>query len=140
MAFNIRNLQNLLLLGISANYIILSHGCTSGWLSPSLPILLSNNTPLTSSGPITYDDLSWISSIGSIGSICGTFICGILSVVLGPKRAMIFLAFPPIVFWLLVHFGNSITHILIARFATGLTGGGMQAGVALYVSEIANDE
>lgn len=112
-------------------------------------MLLSNSTPL-STGPLTNEELSWIGmhsssplkyalvfesltlslhfhgspeivgSISSMGSICGTFICGILSMLFGCKRAMTFLAFPPIIFWLSVLFGNTYFHLLLGRFAAGL--------------------
>lgn len=55
------------------------------------------------------------------------------------KRAMSFLAFPAITYWILVRFGNTFYCLLAARFITGWTVGGMQSGVALYVSEISND-
>lgn len=32
----------------------------SGWLSPALPVLMSENTPLLS-GPLSNEELSWIS-------------------------------------------------------------------------------
>lgn len=62
------------------------------------------------------------SDLTSVGAIVGTFICGIMSAVMGSKRAMTFVAYPAIAFWLLVYFGDSIYYIYLARFATGLTG------------------
>lgn len=117
----------------------MSHGCIVGWLSPALPILFSDNTPLIT-GPMTNEQLSWISSMSSIGAIVGTFIFGFMSSMMGSKRAMTFLALPAITYWVLVHFGDTYYHLFWARFITGLTVGGMQSGVALYVSEISNDE
>lgn len=110
-----------------------------GWFSPALPVLLSDNTPLIS-GPMTNEELSWVSSITCIGAIVGTFIFGLLSSQIGSKRAMTFLAFPSITYWILVGFGNTFYHLLAARFITGLTVGGMNSGVSLYVSEISNDK
>lgn len=60
--------------------------------------------------------------MNSVGAIASTFITGILSALLGSKRAMTLLTYPAIAFWLLVYFGDSFYHILLARFATGLTG------------------
>lgn len=42
--------------------------------------------------------------------------------------------------WLLIYFGNSFSYIAAARFASGLTAGGIQTTIVLYVSEIANNE
>lgn len=100
---------------------------------------MSKDTPL-STGPITNEDLSWLGSISSIGSIIATIVCGLLSATVGCKRAMIFLAFPAIVFWLLVHFCSTYQGLLIGRLTVGMTGGGIQAGVTLYISEIVNDK
>lgn len=54
--------------------------------------------------------------MNSVGAIVGTFICGIMSALMGSKRAMTFVAYPAIAFWLLVYFGDTFYHILIARF------------------------
>lgn len=43
-------------------------------------------------------------------------------------------------FWFLVYFGDTYYYIFIARFAAGLTGGGIQTTIVLFVSEIANDK
>lgn len=110
-----------------------------GFFSPSLPLLLSDDTPLKT-GPITNEQLSWLGAMNSVGSIVGTFIVGAISALMGSKRAMTFIAYPTIAFWLLIYFGDTFYHILIARFCGGLTGGGMQSGVVLYISEISNDK
>lgn len=110
-----------------------------GWLSPALPLLLSDESPLKT-GPITNEELSWIGAMNSVGALCGTFISGLISAFMGSKRAMTFIAYPSIAFWLLIHFGDTFYHILLARFFCGLTGGGFQSGIVLYVSEIANDK
>lgn len=102
-------------------------------------MLLSDDTPLKT-GSITNEELSWIGAMNSVGAICGTFICGAMSALIGSKRAMIYLAYPVIAFWILIYFGNDFYHILAARFFTGLTTGGFQSGVVLYVSEISSDK
>lgn len=108
-------------------------------LSPVLPVLLSNSTPLTT-GPITIEQLGSLGSMSNFGSTCGTFIFGALTALLGAKRCMIFLAFPQIIFWLLVLFGHTYYHILIGRLLMGLIGGGISTSVVLYVSEISNNK
>lgn len=119
--------------------MVLSHGINAGFLSPALPLLLSNDTPL-STGPLTAVEVSWLGSMSSVGSMCGSFIYGMLSVWLGPKRSSVFLAFPPIAFWFLIKFGHTFYHILIARLVSGLLGGGFYSCVVLYISQISNDE
>ena len=119
--------------------MLVGHGSISGWFSPALDILLSEETPLID-GEITNEEVSWLGSISSLGSIVGTVIFGLLTWLIGCKRAMIFLALPSITFWLLVFFGDYLYHIMIARFIMGMTAGGIQTGVIIYVSEISNDK
>ncbi|XP_055304279.1 uncharacterized protein LOC129569467 [Sitodiplosis mosellana] len=136
--FAFTNVKKQLYATIIANWIVLSYGCIIGWLSPALPILFSDNTPLVT-GPLTHEQLSWVSSMSSVGAIVGTFVFGVMSVMIGSKRVMTYLAFPLIAYWVLVHFGNTYYHLFLARASAGLTVGGMQSVVALYVSEISND-
>lgn len=123
-----------------ANLVIVGHGSIAGWISPALSVLLTEETPLTDDGPLTNEEVSWLGSISSLGSIVGTFIFGGLSSLIGCKRAMIFLALPSIAFWILIHFGDTFFYLLLARCTFGLTAGGIQSGVIIYVSEISNDK
>lgn len=107
--------------------------------SPSLPILMSDDTPLKS-GPLSNEELSWLGSINNLGALCGILTFGFITSFLGCKRSMLFLAFPSAAFWLLIYFGNTYYHILFARFFTGWTGGGINTTTLLYISEIVNDK
>lgn len=111
----------------------------NGWIAPATPILLSEQTPLKS-GPLSNDELSWIGSITALGGIIGNFTFGFITVVLGCKRAMLFLALPSIIFWVLIYFGDTYYHILIARLCNGWSGGGVQTTIILYISDISNDD
>lgn len=117
----------------------MSHGCNLGWISPALPELLSNNTPLVT-GPLTVEQLAFVGSMNSIAAICGSFVVGLFSVLWGSWRATELIAFPAITVWLFIHFGDTFYSILFARFAVGLCGGSFQSGVVLYISEISNDK
>ncbi|XP_055299077.1 facilitated trehalose transporter Tret1-like [Sitodiplosis mosellana] len=132
------NVKKQVFATVIANIVIFSHGCCVGWVSPALPVLLSDDTPITT-GPISNEQLSWVGSMSNFGSICGTFIFGTLTAFLGSKRSMIFLAFPQIIFWLLILFGDTYYHIIIGRLAAGISGGGIQTGVVLFVAEISNN-
>lgn len=123
----------------TANLVLVGHGSISGWLSPAISLLQSEDSPLTT-GLLTNDEISWLGSISSLGSIVGTIIFGVLSSLLGCKRAMIFLGLPSIIFWILVYVGYAFYHLLSARFTMGFTAGGIQSGIILYVSEISNDK
>ncbi|XP_055296009.1 facilitated trehalose transporter Tret1-like [Sitodiplosis mosellana] len=136
--FGLAIVKHQIFAALIACYVIFCYGCNMGFLSPALPVLLSNNTPLAS-GPLTYTELSWIGSIISIGAVAGTFITGLLSILYGSKRTIVFLAFPVIISWLFIHFGNNVYHILLAMFTSGVTGGGFSSGVVLFISEVSND-
>lgn len=78
---------------ITANIVVLGQGCAIGWLSPTLPILQSENSPLES-GKLTIDEASWVGSISSIGSVIGTIYFGLISIYVGSKNTLILCAFP----------------------------------------------
>lgn len=118
---------------------MLGHGAILGWISPVIPLLKSEDTPLAS-GPLTSAQLSWIGSIMNIGAIFGSPMFSCLASMIGYKRAMIFLTFPSMMCWFLIFFGNSYYYIVCARLVCGLTAGGIQTVVVLFISEIANDE
>lgn len=123
-----------------ANLIILSQGSTIGWNAPALITLTSKeNTPLID-GALSNDQVSWIGSINCIGAIIGSLSFGYIVSLLGPKRSITLLMIPSLAFWLLIYFGNVYYHILLARFISGIAGGGMQTSLILYITEIANDE
>lgn len=116
-----------------------SHGATNGWMSPAVAILSSNDTPLES-GPLTNDDISWIGSINAFGAIFGTISLGYFISLMGSKRAILLLAIPEALFWILIYFGTHYYYILIARVLIGISGGGILTSLVLYISEIANDK
>lgn len=121
------------------NLVALSHGNILGWAAPALPKLASDSTPLIS-GPMTNEEMSWVGSINCVGALVGSLSFGYVIALLGSKRALLLMAVPNFIFWLLIYFGNMYYHILIARFISGWTGGALQMTVILFVSEIANDE
>lgn len=119
---------------------MIGHGTINGWMSPVLPLLLSENTPLYDSGPLTNVQLSWVGSITSIGGIIGPFIFGFLVSKMGCARTMYFLILPHVMFWTLVYFGTTFEYIFLALAFAGMSGGGTLTCVVLFVSEIANDK
>lgn len=123
----------------SVNLVMFSHGATNGWMSPAVPILSSNDTPLES-GPLTNEDISWIGSINAFGAICGTIALGYFISLMGTKRAILLLAIPEDLFWIFIYFGTHYYYILIARVLIGISGGGILTSLVLFIAEIANDK
>lgn len=85
----------------------LAYGTVLGWPVASFPELLSRDSPLPS-GPLSMDQLSWIASNMSIGSILGTFYFGWASDKFGRKNALIQSAIPNIVRFRIVHLKNKL--------------------------------
>lgn len=92
---------------ITANLIMLGHGCALGWVSPTLPLLQSVDTPLES-GPLTIEETSWVGAILSIGGILGNLFYGCLMERIGTKKTIATLALPQIVRTELVYFYQEI--------------------------------
>lgn len=76
-----------------ANMCAISYGNLIGWLSPSLLILFSPNTPMIT-GPISTTQASWLGSISYLGGFFGTFLFLIIIKFLGRKMAFCILAIP----------------------------------------------
>lgn len=53
---------------------------------------------------------------------------------------MLLLTFPALAFWLLIFFGTTYYHVLVARFFQGFTAGGILNTMILYIADIANDK
>lgn len=81
----------------AVNLLMLSFGSTIGWLSPSLPLLQSEASPL-SSGPMTTEQISWTGSLLSPGAIVGNILGGYLMARFGSKMILMSLAVPQLVF------------------------------------------
>lgn len=119
------------------NLISFVHGAATGWLSPSVLVLQSEETHLTS-GPISMEELSWIGALLSLGGIAGNFFFSVVAGRYGRKFALIVLALPNLTFWTLLMFSKVVAHLYLARFFAGITGGGLFVVLPVFVAEIAD--
>ncbi|EAT41203.1 AAEL007128-PA [Aedes aegypti] len=120
------------------NIINFAHGATLGWLSPFLPLLQSEDSPLET-GPVTVEQGSWIGSILCLGGLAGAIIYGSLTNRLGVKRCISCIIIPNMSFWVIVYFGTSVYHLYIARFLAGATGGGIMVTFPLFIADISDN-
>lgn len=67
-----------------------------GWLSPSLLVLQSNETPLVS-GPISNEVASWVGAATYIGGVVGNFMFMAIMKYFGRKKTFCVLALPNLV-------------------------------------------
>lgn len=81
-------------LGVGCHLLVaIGFGAGYGWTSPSMPILLSEKSPLTG-GPLTDAEASWIASIISIGCIAGIVAYGWAIEQFGRRWPGIFMGLP----------------------------------------------
>lgn len=117
---------------------MLGVGCAIGWLSPALPLLSSTDTPLLS-GPFTMEETSWSGSSFPIGSLIGNLLFTVFVVRVGAKVTLLSLAIPQLASWIFMYFGNVAEHLYASRFLSGLTAGGVQTTIMVYIAQIADD-
>lgn len=75
---------------------MVGYGCAIGWLSMALPLLKSDNSPL-STGALSVNDVSWIGSSVSLGALTGNFIFGFIVTKIGARHAIFIIGFPQLV-------------------------------------------
>lgn len=68
----------------------------SGWTSPSIMVLMSDESPLPS-GKITMEEASWLVSLCSVGGLMGCMTFGFITSQFGRKWPLIFMVIPKIV-------------------------------------------
>ena len=132
----------------------MSVGVSIGFTSPFLPILQSNESPL--SQPLTESQANWVGSLFALGALFGTLIFGWLSEAVGRFWSTLLSPLPEIVrflstslktsnqfefqlWWLIAIFTSTPEFLLLGRFLSGLTAGGVFVLVPLYISEISED-
>ncbi|XP_055375842.1 uncharacterized protein LOC129608384 [Condylostylus longicornis] len=119
------------------NIIGLAHGTTLGWMSPTILLLHSHNSPFPND--ITTDEESWIGSMVNIGGFVGTLLFGTLFEKMGRKYGVLLLAVPDFCGWITIYFSSEVEHLYIARFFAGLTGGAIYITVPIFIAEIADN-
>lgn len=147
-----------------ANLLGLSYGFLGCWIGSFLPLLQSDETPL-STGPLDVHEASWLGSIPMIGAVACNLILGPISAIIGRKRALCLLTIPYTVscrkirmisminrtlivsidlivqlFLVLTYFAKTVYYLYVARFMAGVMGGGIYCILPLYVAEIAGKD
>lgn len=77
----------------AGNIIVFAFGCNVGWFSPTLPILVSDDTPLAG-GPLNIGEIGWIACLPSLGAILGVLFYGILATKIGYRNSTLLAAIP----------------------------------------------
>ena len=143
-------------MAISVIILLFSNGFSTGWNSPSFPVLQSEDSPLPS-GPITEEETSWILSSMSPGCLLGSLLFGWIMEQWGRKVAGYiiifdsncgyFLGYLLGIFnrfffskvqltWVLVLLAQSPYWLVVSKFLVGFSGGGSFILAPIYITEI----
>ncbi|XP_067005244.2 facilitated trehalose transporter Tret1 [Anabrus simplex] len=128
------------LAALIANLAAFSGGMCLGWSSPAVPLLQREQGDVDLPLYVTIEEGSWISCLLPLGAAVGSLPVGYLSDCIGRKKAILSLAIPYIVGWMLILFSDtSLTLMYVGRFIAGLGVGGTTVLVAQYNEEISED-
>ncbi|XP_063991876.1 facilitated trehalose transporter Tret1-like [Diachasmimorpha longicaudata] len=126
-----------LLAAVVANLGTMSTAMAMGWASPTIPLLLEEDTPVGTE-PMTSDEISWLSSIPVLMPLIVLPITAWTLERFGRKKTGWAIAFPLIINWLITYFAQNFWQLLIARILSGVSLALMCAVVPVYVTEIAD--
>ncbi|KAJ9589408.1 hypothetical protein L9F63_017387 [Diploptera punctata] len=126
------------LAAFTVGFLCFAYGSATGWLSPTLPFLQSNNSAI-GIPPITEEEASWLSSLPFLGALVATPVFSFICQYFGRKAGGYVTVMPAIVSWIIIIFSNSILQLYIARFLVGLAFGGIIVFVPMYTGEMAED-
>ncbi|XP_004932337.1 facilitated trehalose transporter Tret1 [Bombyx mori] len=121
---------------LSATLITAAAGTTVGWTSPTLPMLLSQESPIQTS----EDQSSWIASIMILCSAASPIPASYLADRIGRKKTLLLAAVPYIIGWILVMLAANVPTIYASRLISGLGYGIAYTTAPMYLGEIASDE
>uniref|UniRef100_A0A6P7FMP6 Facilitated trehalose transporter Tret1-like isoform X1 n=1 Tax=Diabrotica virgifera virgifera TaxID=50390 RepID=A0A6P7FMP6_DIAVI len=125
---------------ISVNLLFITSGCMLVWTSPVLPKLQSNDTSINPlEEPISWLEVSIMTSIHPLGSALGTVLMGKIPDLLGRKRSIQYLCLILIAAFFGLFFANEVYlfYIFLTIISTVLSGGAVV--VPVYTAEIAED-
>lgn len=125
----------------SVNLLSFATGNVYSWSSSALIALKSSNPNENPIGhKVTPLEESLITSLLSLGAICGPLLTGILTNMLGRKPTLIISAIPMLISNVILMFASTTLEFYVARFMVGLGAGSVYTVVPIYVGEIAETE
>lgn len=128
------------------NLAALSSGLSLGFSAIALPQLKSENatwygqTELYQPFTLDMEMGSWIASIFGLGAIFGGFAAAVLSSKCGQRKALLMLAIPDILAWILIASAQNVPMMLIGRFLSGFCAAGYSPAIQTYIAEIAQPQ
>ncbi|KAG5879457.1 hypothetical protein JTB14_025123 [Gonioctena quinquepunctata] len=107
-----------------------------GWTAPTIPILLSEETPLK----VSVGQAEWLESILMIGACCGLPVTMYLVDRIGRKKSLISSATTTLIAWVVMALAPSVEYIFVARFFAGMAGDMAFVAAPMYIAEIADQK
>lgn len=121
--------------GLAATLGALAAGMVLGWTSPAGADGV--NLAKEYNMEISKGDFSWIGSIFNLGAATICVPIGVLSDMIGRKKAMLMLVVPFTIGWALMIWSNSIAMFDAGRYILGISGGAFCVTAPMYTGEIA---
>ncbi|KAK5640891.1 hypothetical protein RI129_009438 [Pyrocoelia pectoralis] len=107
-------------------------GVSISWTSPVLPQLESNSSTFH----LTKEESSWVGSVLGLGVLAAALPTGYLASRFGPKKCIIGLIIPALMFTIIVVFSRDVYSLCVARFLSGVATGGVCVVSPMYMSEM----
>ncbi|KAB0798767.1 hypothetical protein PPYR_06647 [Photinus pyralis] len=111
-------------------------GFNYAWTSPYLPILLSEDSPISMSA----EESSWIGTIYLLGGLCGSLLLSAVGHLIGRKTILIWTCLPVCASLALIAFAKTLFQLLIGRIIAGVSLGLAFSTLQIYLSEITDRE
>lgn len=93
-------------------YLRVSYGASIAWLSSSILILKSFETPINNGLPMTDSQISWITSLLGLGGLFGTVISGTFADIFGRKKILCLSLLQTVSFFFRI---NGVFHSIMFR-------------------------
>jgi len=132
-----------LIAALIVNLAALSSGLSLGFSAIVLPQLKGNGTEnpeLYQPYQLNMESGSWVASIFGIGAIFGGFTAAYLGSNFGRRRALMMMAIPDAIGWILIAASQNIPMMLIGRFLSGFCAAGYSPSIQIYLAEIAQPQ
>lgn len=125
---------------ISACLFPMSSGLAAVWTSPVVNILKANATHINPLGrTVTVFELSWITSLFTLGIAIGPLVLAKLADFFGRKWSLIFISTLQMCGFIILAFGNHVNYYYISRLTQGLSTGFMITVLPLFLAEISEN-
>ncbi|XP_076288927.1 facilitated trehalose transporter Tret1-like isoform X2 [Lasioglossum baleicum] len=111
-------------------------GCIVGWNSPSIVILMSDDSPI----PVTESAISTLAATSAVGQLIAPPLNILLADRFGRKNTMLLTCLPFLANWVLIAIASSIWELYVARFLAGFGVGLLICVEPMYVGEISSSK